>query len=328
MPNIVGADTILEGDLPDYAANYSSLAAYAAKTEEDWNDELTDAETTRWGGLLDGLFDGLEQGKPFIVALFEAFIHTIFDNVVESFENTGETFASMASNFNGKWRDILAAKDAADYANAQLAVSTRIIKDLFDDAEGDLSADWDIDYFDSVGGLAGGQVQQDGSGNAWWDGFGIAAKGAFCRFNTTATTTDDQTMTAVMPLAVQAPAPLTGQSHLRLLGRVNATNDDYVYAEITDDSVSIGYAISGSETECASTSTATQDGDVWDFTLEGTVFTLERNGVQVLIYDDTGAASAVGATHRYVGFEMFAASRGVLGQTSPGTMAVFSADDY
>jgi hypothetical protein len=32
--------------------------------------------------------------------------------------------------------------------------------------------------------------------------------------------------------------------------------------------------------------------------------------------------------HRYVGFELFANSRGLLGQTSPGTMAVFSADDY
>lgn len=329
MPNVVGQDTILEGDLPDKTANYSSLAAFAAKTQEDWEDELRGAEETRWGdGVLGGLFSGLEQGKPFVAALISALLQDAFEGITDPLGTVGEAFTSWASNFNGKWRDILAAKDAADYANAQLAVSTRPIVDLFDAAAGNLSADWDVNYLEP---LAGGQVKQDGKGNCWWNGFGFAPRTAQCRFNAVDTTTDVQVVTVVMPLAVQAP-PLLGQkSHLRLLGRVNSALDTYVYAQITDDEVELGYSVSGSETVWASTSTATQDGDVWDW-LVGTgannyYFRLRRNGIVVLDYDDTANSSQKGSGYRSVGFEMHAASRGVLGQTSPGTMAVFSADD-
>lgn len=286
MPE-VGVDTILEGDLPDSAANYSSLAALAAKTQTDWEDEFTAAETDRW---------------------------TISQNV-----------------FSGKWRDIFNAKNAADYANAQLAVSTRPIKDLFDAASGNLSSDWDIDYYDSVFGLAGGLVQEDGEGSAWWDGFGIIDKGVVCRFNALDTTTDLQIVTIVMPLCVQDPPLLGSKSHMRMYARMNSTADDYLYAEITNDSVALGYAISGSETEFANTSTATADGDVWDFVV-GTLsnnyyFRVKRNGVVVLDYDDTTPVSEMDGSHRSVGFGMYSASRGLLGQTSPGTIAVFSADD-
>lgn len=329
MPDVVGQDTILEGDLPEQTANYSSLAAYAAKTQEDWDGELRGAEESRWGdGVLGGLFEGLEQGKPFVAALIQAIIQEAFDDFTEVFDNVGDALTAVASRFNGKWRDILAAKDAADYANAQLAVSTRPIVDLFDGASGALSGDWDIDY---VQPLAGGQIRQDGKGNCWWNAFGFAARTGRARFNAVDTATDIQIITVVMPLAVQDPALLGQKSHLRILARVDATVDNYVYAEITNDSVELGCVVSGSETMFATTSTATQNGDVWDF-LVGTstddyYFRLRRNGIVIIDYDDTGTVSQKGAGFRSVGFEMHAASRGIVGQTSPGTLAVFSADD-
>lgn len=332
MPDVVGTDTLYEGDLPESAANYSSLAVFAAKTEEDWDTELRGAEEARWGdGVLGGLFEGLAQGKPFVAALIEAILNEVFDDISDTFDNVENAFNQLASSFSGKWRDIRNAKDAADFANAQLAVSNRPIRDLFDGAQGDLSADWDLDYFDSVSGLAGGEVQQDGTGNAWWDGFGIAARGVRCRYNAVDTVTDLQTMTLVMPLAVQEPVLFGQKSHMRIYARVNSTHTDYVYADITNDTVSLGYAVGGSETEWATTGTATQDGDVWDFTA-GTsgndyYFFLERNGITVLDYDDTDNDSQMDSSHRSVGFGMYAASRGLGGQTSPGTIAVFSADD-
>ena len=329
MPDVVGTDTILEGDLPEGVANYTSLATFAAKTESDWNNELRGNEETRWGdGVLGGLFAGLAEGKPFIAALIEAILQEVFPEYDEVVADVDQAFIDLSALFNGRWRDIVAAKDAADYANAQLAVSNRPIRDLFDEAAGDLSADWDVDYFDSVGGLAGGEVQQDGEGNAWWDGFGIAARTGRCVFNAVTTTTDDQIATAVMPLRVQPPALLTGQSYLRILLRVNAAGTNYTYAEITDDSVALGCRVGGTVTEFDSVGTVTQDGDVWDFFVEGSVLKLERNGILVLSHDDSGGVAEVDSDHRYVGFEMFANSRGLLGQTSPGTMAVFSADDY
>jgi hypothetical protein len=329
VPDVVGTDTIVEGDLPEGVANYTSLAAFAAKTELDWNNELRGNEEARWGGgVLGGLFAGLAEGKPFIAALIEALLIEAFPEYEETVEDVEEAFIAFASNFNGKWRDILAAKKSADYANAQLAVSNRPIRDLFDEAAGDLSADWDIDYFDAVGGLAGGEVQEDGEGNAWWDGFGIAARTGRCVFNAATTTTDDQIATVVMPLRVQPPALFTGQSYLRILLRVNAAGTNYTYAEITDNSVALGCRVGGTVTEFAEVGTATQDGDVWDFFVDGSVLTIERNGIVVLSHDDSGGVAEMDSDHRYVGFEMFANSRGLLGQTSPGTMAVFSADDY
>jgi hypothetical protein len=329
VPDVVGTDTILEGDLPEGVANYTSLAAFAAKTESDWNNELRGNEETRWGdGLLGGLFAGLAEGKPFIAALIEAILQEVFPEYDESVADVDQAFIDLSALFGGRWRDIVAAKDAADYANAQLAVSNRPIRDLFDEAAGDLAADWDVDYFDSVGGLAAGEVQYDGEGNCWWDGFGIAARTGRCVFTALTTTTDDQIATAVMPLRVQPPAPLTGQSYLRILLRVNAAGTNYTYAEITDDSAALGCRVGGTVTEFDSVGTVTQDGDVWDFFVDGSVLTLERNGIVVLSHDDSGGVAEMDSDHRYVGFEMFANSRGLLGQTSPGTMAVFSADDY
>jgi hypothetical protein len=331
VPNVVGTDTLLEGDLPEGVANYGSLATFAAKTEEDWEDELRGNEETRWGdGFLGGLFEGLAEGKPFIAALIEAILIEVFPEYEQAVEDAETAFADLASLFNGRWRDLVNAKNAADYANAQLAVSNRPIRDLFDGTEGDLDTTtlWDIDYFDSVGGLAGGEVAQDGEGNAWWDGFGISGRAGRCRYKDVATVTDDQIATIVMPLKVQPPALLTGQSYMRILLRVNADNDDAVYAEITDDDVKIGYLLGGTADEWASTSVATQDGDVWDFFCEGTLFTIKRDGLVVLEYDDVAGEAEMDSDHRFVGFEMFAASRGLLGQTSPGTLAVFSADDY
>lgn len=330
-PPVVGINTLLEGLLPDTAANYGSLATFAAKTETDVEDELTGAETTRWGGgILDSLFMGLEQGKPFVVALINAILTNMFPGLTAAFSNINDAFGELLSQTSGKWRDIRNAQDAANYANAQLAVSNRPIRDLFDGAEGDLAADWDTDYYDSVGGLAGGKVQQDGDGNAWWDGFGGAAKGARNRWNTDTTATDIQIVTIVMPLAVQKKSLLGGQSHTRLLARMNSANDTYVYAQVRYDEVEIGYSVSGSETAFVSTGQATHDGDVWDFIVGNSVnaykFQLKRNGLVILEYDDTGHASTKGSSNRYVGFEFYAANRGIA-QTSPGTIAVFSADD-
>lgn len=329
MADIVGVDTLLEGDLPAEAANYGSLAAHAAKTQGDWETELTAAEETRWGdGVLGGLFDGLAQGKPFVAALIEAVIHEVFEDISDIFEAADDAFVSLGSNFNGKWRDLLNAKDAADYANAQLAVMNRPIQDVFDGAAGDLnSVKWDVDYSDNVGGLAGGEVQQDGGGNAWWDGFGVAARYAKCRYKLAELSGDDQVVTVVMPLRVQPPAPGTGHSHTRLIARCNSAASTFVTARIRYDSVELSCYNSGTKTTFASAGTATQDGDVWDLIVQGTLFTLKRNGVTVLDYDDTGAVSQVGASYRYVGFEFFAESRGIFGQTSPGTIAVFSADN-
>ena len=325
MTDIVGTDTLLEGDLPEKAVNYGSLAAFAAKTESDWTDELTNAETTRWGsgGILGGLFEGLESGKPFIAALIQAIIHKSFEDVSDVFGNVDDAFDGMLSNFSGKWRDILSAQNSADYANAQLSVMNRLISELFDGAAGGLSGAWSISY----SGSGGGQIQQDGRGNAWWDGFGGLDRTGKAIWIAGDTATDVQLVSTVMPLRVQSPS-LGGDSYLRLLGRSDGS--DYVYAEIGADYAQIGYRLSGTEYPLSTVSTATANGDSWDFYVGSTsddyALTLKRNGVSVV--NTSGPLANKGSGYRSVGFIMHADSRNLfLSQTSPGKMAMFSAAD-
>ena len=306
------------------------FADYAATTESEWEDSITATETLPWGnsGLLGALFAGLTAGKPFVVALIEAIIDAVFDGVTTLADNVGDALTDLGANFSGKWYDVANAVDAASYANAQLAALTRPIVDLFDGAAGNLSSNWDVSTVDS----GGGEIQQDGSGNAWWDAFGGVNRGNRCRWNAAQTATNSQLMTIVMPTPVQAG--ILADSYVRMLGHVvdTGTVDDYVFAEIGYDYAKVGYRAGGSEVVLDTETITSASGDVWDFVCGESDsdyhFRLKQNGVVVVDTTDAGTAHTIGAGYRSVGFEMYAASRiAFISQTSPGRIAVFSADD-
>lgn len=54
---------------PTSAPNYDSLAAFAAKTEEDWGSENEGLEVERWGGVKTGIRGGLATNVPVPVAV-------------------------------------------------------------------------------------------------------------------------------------------------------------------------------------------------------------------------------------------------------------------
>jgi hypothetical protein len=319
------------GTTPDGAYDGTGgFADYAATTQTDWEDSIEAQESAPWGagGLLGALFEGLTAGKPFVVALLEALADAVLDGVTGVFDSVGDALAGLAAGFSGKWRDVNNAVDAASYANAQLAASTRPIVDLFDGAAGNLSSSWDVSTVDS----GGGEIQQDGSGNAWWDAFGGVNRGNRCRYNALQTATNSQLITIVMPTAVQDG--ILADSYVRILGHVvdTGTIDDYVYAEIGYDYAKIGYRAGGSHNVLATSSITSNSGDTWDFTCGESDsdyhFRLRQNGVTVVDTTDAGTAHTIGAGYRSVGFEMYAASRvAFISQTSPGKIAVFSADD-
>ena len=190
------------GTTPDGAYDGAGgFADYASTTETEWRDSIAASETTPWGnaGLLGALFAGLSSGKPFVVALVEAIIESVFDGVTSLADNVTDALTDLGANFSGKWYDVANAVDAASYANAQLAALTRPIVDLFDGAAGDLSSNWDVSTVDS----GGGEIQQDGAGNAEWDAFGGVNRGNRCRWNAGQTATNSQLITIVMPTPVQ-----------------------------------------------------------------------------------------------------------------------------
>lgn len=318
------------GTTPDGGYDGSGgFADYAATTEEEWRSDITAAETAPWGesGLLGKLFAGLSTGKPFVVALIEAVLAATVEGLTTAAETVGDALDDLRAAFDGKWRDLTDTINAAAYANAQLAALTRPIVDLFDGAAGNLSANWDVESFDA----GGGQIQQDGLGNAWWDAFGGVNAGERARWNADQTATNSQLITIVMPTAVQQG--IAANSHVRILGHVNDTGtiEDYVYAEIGYNSCEIGIVVSGSETVLSTATVTSGEGDVWEFVCGDSwdyQFRLKQNGVTVITTTDSGTAHSLGSGYRSVGFEMFAASRiAFLTQTSPGKIAVFSADD-
>ena len=319
------------GTTPDDAySGTGGFADYAATTEEEWEESITSTTATPWGdaGLLGALFAGLSSGKPFVVALIEAIIAEVFEGVTSAAETVENALADLGANFSGKWYDINAAVDAASYANAQLSALTRPIVDLFDAAAGNLSASWDVETVDS----GGGEIQLDGSGNAVWDAFGGVNRGNRCRWNAGQTATNSQLLTIVMPTPVQAG--ILADSYVRMLGHVvdTGTVDDYVFAEIGFDYAKVGYRAGGSEVVLDTETITSSSGDVWDFVCgeadSDYHFRLKQNGVVVVDTTDAGTAHTIGAGYRSVGFEMYAASRiAFISQTSPGRIAVFSADD-
>ena len=306
------------------------FADYAATTQEEWTQTYTSAETLPWGdsGLLGALFEGLNAGKPFVAALIEAIAQQILDGFTDAVDTVADGLDALADGFSGKWRDLSDTVNAATYANAQIAALTRPIVDLFDAAAGNLSANWDVETVD----LGGGEIQLDGTGNAWWDSFGGVNRGNRCRWNADQTATNSQLITIVMPTAVQQG--IAADSYVRMLGHVvdTSTIDDYVYAEIGYNYAEIGYAVAGSETVLDTETITSGEGDVWDFVCGESDsdyhFKLKQNGVTVVDTTDSGTAHSLGSGYRSVGFEMYAASRvAFISQTSPGKIAVFSADD-
>ena len=320
------------GTTPDGAYDGTGgFADYAATTQSEWETSIEAQESAPWGssGLLGALFEGLTSGKPFVVALIEAIIASVFEGVASFAEDVGEALLDLGANFSGKWYDVDSAKGAAAYANAQLAAADKLIKDLFDAAAGDISANWDVTTLS----FGGGSVGVDGNGNAYWDAFGGIDRGERCRWNADVTATDSQLITIVKPTRVQAPLIGSGTWN-RILARVNETSsiNTFVYAEIGFGYVEVGCFVGGSQTVFDSDTLTTADGDTWDFTCGSPTddyqFILYRNGVVVLDVTDSGMVSTKGSGYRAVGFELFATARvALISQTSPGTIAVFSADD-
>jgi len=176
---------------------------------------------------------------------------------------------------------------------------------------------------------AGGTIKQDGKGNAWWDGFGGVYRIGTAIWNAATTDTDLQLVSTVMSLPVQAPK-LGGHSWTRLIGRSNTGGTEYVYAEISNDYAAIGYRSGGTDHELATATTATQNGDAWDFLIgsatDDYACVLKRN--KVTLVTASASSASKGSSYRSVGFAMRANDRNLfLTQTSPGKLAVFSADD-
>ena len=141
--SLTGGALTLTAEIPAGSANYASLSAWAAKTQEDWEDELRGREVTRWGvdGVLGGLFQGLNRDKPFVAALIEALIQEFFgeDGV---FANVAEARAAARARFADKWNDLVDARIEAGGARLLARLRARAASNVISDSQAESDVFW------------------------------------------------------------------------------------------------------------------------------------------------------------------------------------------
>lgn len=292
-----------------------------------------DPAQSAWPTVSAALYSGLRTGIPLPLAIIEALLQQVFDDVTAPFASIGDALGAALTEFGQKWLGLQSAQDTANYAAAQLAVKNRLIVDLFDGAAGPLGTpNWAIA---SLGGS--GYPEVDGVGNVGWHISGGATGKVGAVWAPAMTTTDYQVISAVMPQQVQDDL-FGNSSYLHYLGRVKNTGtlNTWIDGRAGFDGAAIGCMVSGTPTIFGSNPVTTGGGDTWDFyigdptTSDPNTHVLIRNGVPVITVgpaDGTTAAST-GSGFRRVGFIMEAGDRGFgVTQTLPGSMAVFSADD-
>jgi hypothetical protein len=349
VPDVVGTDTILEGDLPEGVANYTSLATFAAKTESDWETELRGNEELRWGGgFLGGLFDGLAEGKPFVVALIEAIIDAIFPNaqeVIDSvvnqteqvvndiIESVTDAFEWIASLFGVKFDDTETAQVSANNVNSRVTTLESSVLasnvsggvSLFDQFTGasanDLGGSWTRT---SIGAGAGG-FGPNGSGRAVWKKSGGLSREHRDRYNTQLAT-DYQVVSVVVSKPAEASSP---ECQTSLLARMNSAADTFVFALITHQSVAVGKVVSGTASAWASQNVTVKAGDQFTFIVgtsaDDRQVIVKQNGITRITHTDT-TSSAFGSDYRYVGVSSLARGTGTV-QLAPAEVDVWSAAD-
>ena len=355
MPDVVGQDTLGEGDLPEGVANYGSLAAFAAKTEEDWEDELRGSELDRWGsgGFLGGLFEGLAEGKPFVVALIEAIIDAIFPNATEIvsdvinessqvvndiIETVVDAFEWIASLFGVQFDNTDTAQASANHVNSRVTalesgvlasnVSGGVsVSDPFTGASAnDLGASWTR----TSSGAGAGGFGPSGGGKAVWKKSGGLSREHRDRYNTPLAT-DYQSVSVV--IGYRPTTSSTTSSSTLLIARCNSAATEFVWAAINAAAVQVGKFASGTSSVWASQSVTVNAGDQFTF-LVGTStddrqVILKQNGVVRITHTDT-TSSSLGASYRYVGVSSAAVggtSRGFATQFAPAELEVWSAAD-
>ena len=336
MPDVVGTDTLLEGDLPEGVANYTSLATFAAKTEEDWEDELRGNEENRWGGdgFLGGLFAGLAEGKPFIVALIEAILGEIFPDFDEVLDDVETAFEQLAAFFGIEWENTAIAQSSANNVNSRVLtlessllasdVSGGVtVSDQFTGASAnDLGASWTR----TSDGAGAGGFGPNGSGKAVWKESGGLSREHRDRYNTPLAT-DYQSVAVVV-----SKAPESSASTL-MIARCDSAATEFVWAVIGSAVVRVGKFVSGTSSVWASQSVTVSAGDQFTFIVgtstDDRQVILKQNGVVRITHTDS-TSSSFGASYRYVGLSSIAVggtSRGFAVQFAPAELEVWSAAD-
>lgn len=132
-----------DGEFPDLAANYASLATWAATTQSDWEAFMRNPVEFAFTRILDGLFEGLQTGISFALSLLSGIAKailnldptTFFATVEDALDALGPLGTAVSGAAAGIAAFLSAAGDltmgAAGALLAALATMINQIGDIF-----------------------------------------------------------------------------------------------------------------------------------------------------------------------------------------------------
>lgn len=330
----VGYDTLLEGDLPEEVANYSSLATFAGKTQTDWEDEIWGAEDARWGGILAGLFTGLQNVGSFVLSLLQTIANNIFAGVQFVFDTVADGLTQLGTTFASWWESVSRANTTGLINSTTLlagAVSGGVaVSDEFDGASAnDPGVYWTVVSDGSGAGFYG----LNGTGRVVWKTSGALSRRHVNVYDVPLAT-DTQLVSCVigeLPRLTAATLPTPMWTYL--IGRCNAAGDTFTWARFNSFYLQLGYTIGGVYTQYSGVSVNRSgwgEGGELEFYLgtdaDERELIVRANGVTILTHTDSGDLSTVGGSNRYVG--MVAEAIGYsTSQLRPPSLSAWAAAD-
>lgn len=344
------------GGYPEGTANEDSLAAFAAKTQEQWETELRGEQKEPWEFSLFGFFQDLQQGKPLVIAIMEAIAQGLGIPVVE-WQTTEEIVAAI-----DQWSKDLGAsvEDAADNV---AGVIDSIIQGFHAWSQTGFTTD-DLNEFANTVGAAIGTLSAMGlrlnkleGANAailedfstypnntsslgsewvqWYSGAGGGTLGAvngYAIFNLALDTANKLAYAIYntpvasdfhkVSVAMSVPNELLGISQNLIVARANPVpNGDHVFARLGWRKIEMGFVKNGAVTILGSQDRLFTNGAIYtlDCTADRT-WMLWENNTQILTVTDAASASSLGPDFRSTGFATFAPN----GVARPGVVGSFA----
>jgi hypothetical protein len=307
--------------VPDTAANKGSFASFAAKTQEQWEEE----QRGKVSGRLTPAKTGFER--------IGADISKILDNVVSGF------FGWVGSGFSHED----SAQALADQAAATAALSAAVTAlqnnqnnqavggnaefiDFSSRADGSsLGADFTQTYSGAGTGVWGVE-----SGRAAWLSVADDPRSCVAVYNADETTTDYQMVGAAF-----ATAPVWfnsgAQARNYLFGRMNSAGTSYVYADFGKRDVELGCVVAGVKTVFETESSFSFKANALYWLRCGTVgglriFQILEGTTPIITHTEVGTTSQAGASYRYSGMGVKAYATG-FGTSPPGKVSAWAFSD-
>jgi hypothetical protein len=318
---------------PETATNYDSFADYAATTQEEWEAQMRSPFDNIFTTILGALFDGLEAGVSFTLAIISKIVSTLLgldpttlfvdvasalvdlaswgvNTVVGGIQATIDALLGgfIGAGSGGSSGDVLTAAEMI--AESIAACRALLEQNAAPDYEVDFStkpnssslpSEFTVSYVGTGTGTWGVS-----GGKTYWDPAFDHDRTALARYNAATTTTDDQIIGAIFTTLPGAGTP--GGANF-ILGRCDSALTDFVYVGSDGETFELGCYVGGAQTIFTTLSHPFKINTAYYLRcgVGGTSrrFQVYENDLPIIDHTEVGTTSQVDSSHRYGGMAGF-----------------------